>query len=79
MSFHREVKFAGIDDWNRPVFKATDTNKHYGSTDILFDYGSSQDDVLKIIEASNLLYFGDSFNCEPFGSEPEIVLNIVTN
>lgn len=70
-----EIKFRGIDDWNRPVYKvAGDKYKslHFGSTNTLFKY---EDTVEKVNEyfkdhISELEYFGTNFNCEPHGGMP---------
>ena len=29
-----KLKFKGIDDWNRPVFKDIEKKQYYGSTDM---------------------------------------------
>ncbi len=67
------VKFEGIDYWNRPVFKDIDTKSRYGSVDILCD---NEKEALEKIKAIDLCYFGESFDCEPSGSKPvnEIVI-----
>ena len=72
-----KVKFKGIDDWNRPVFKAIDQSLYYGSVDILFDYDATEEEVLQKVTAFNLSYFGHSFNCEPYGDSPKEPLEIV--
>jgi len=75
------IKFKGIDDFNRPVFKDVDSNTYYGSTSILF---GGEDKPEKIIECfksniGELEYFGTHFNCEPNGGlSNNITLNIVT-
>jgi glycosyltransferase involved in cell wall biosynthesis len=60
--------FVGIDSWNRPVWKAPDIKAYYGSVNELFDYGDTEETVLKKIDTFGLCYFGDSFGCEPMGS-----------
>jgi len=62
-----KVKFEGIDSWNRPVFKSLLSKSRYGSVDILFDYNTTELKVLEKINEDNLLFFGDSFGCEPMG------------
>lgn len=62
------VKFKGIDCFNRPVFKSTTTRNHFGSTDILFGYDASEEEVLTVITESDLVYFGSKFDCEPMGT-----------
>ena len=32
-----QIKFRGIDRWNRPVFKVIDKPMYFGSTDTLFN------------------------------------------
>lgn len=63
------LKFVGIDYWNRPVFKVPDKREYYGSVDILFSEGATEAEVLKKVDTYNLCYFGNSFGCEPMGSE----------
>lgn len=77
------IKFKGIDDWNRPVFKS-DNEKykslHFGSTNTLFPYDSTEDTVINNITVSELEFFGTKFNCEPHGGMnilPDLILNIV--
>ena len=73
----RKIHFIGIDDWNRPVFTDEKKVNYYGSTDILFEYGNTEETVLKKIRVEHLTYFGRKFNCEPMGydivNEIEIV------
>lgn len=64
-----KVKFAGIDSWNRPVFKSLDKPKHfYGDVHTLFSYGATEAEVLELVTADNLCYFGSKFDCEPYGT-----------
>ena len=65
-----EVTYVGIDSWNRPVFKDKNNN-YYGSTDKIFDYDATKEDVLKVVTETDLLYFGRSFDCEPWGDRVE--------
>lgn len=68
-----QVKFIGIDDFNRPVFKVAGdkyTTLHFGSTTTLFPYYASEEIVINNITVSELEYFGDRFNCEPHGGMP---------
>jgi hypothetical protein len=69
-----KVMYEGIDSWNRPVFRElrektgdTKPKNRYGSLDILFPYGESEEEVLKKVEAGHLCYFGNHFDCEPHG------------
>ena len=61
------VKFVGIDSWNRPVFK-DDLGNYYGSVDKLFDYLDTEETVLSSITEKDLTFFGRSFDCEPMGN-----------
>lgn len=60
--------FKGIDDWNRPVWKAPDEKAYYGDVVHLFSWGATEEEVLKKVTTYDLCYFGSSFNCEPMGS-----------
>jgi len=61
------VRFAGIDDWNRPVFKDMAKNVFYGFTNVVFSHGASEDEVFQEIDPNTIEYFGTQFNCEPWG------------
>jgi hypothetical protein len=70
-----EIKFRGIDDWNRPIYKVANNkykSLHFGSTNTLFDYEDSAAKVNDyfIDHMDELKYFGDHFNCEPHGGMP---------
>ena len=70
-----KVKYVGIDGWNRAVFKEKreDEKKFYfGRTFGLFDYGVTEQEVLKEVEDDELVYFGRSFGCEPNGTPKEV-------
>jgi len=60
--------FVGIDNWNRPVFKAENRKEYYGSVNELFSEGSTKEEVLSKIDEYDLCYFGDHFGCEPMGT-----------
>ena len=71
------IKFYGIDNFNRPVFKSVDKpNQFYGATDRLFDFNSTEKQVLETVKVEDLVYFGFQFNCEPYGTEAHN-LNII--
>ena len=63
----RQLKYEGIDDWNRPVFKDHNNNR-FGNTDLLFDWKATFEDVDLIISEKHIVYFGDTFGCEPMGT-----------
>ena len=70
---HFNLKFKGIDDWNRPVFKDVDGPHYFGSTNKLYGYDEFQKSGLQFFKEhpEELEYFGSSFNCEPIGSRQE--------
>jgi len=75
-----KIKFKGIDSWNRPVFKNIESNSHYGSITTLFDYVDSSDKIIAYFKENihELEYFGDKFDCEPYGGlDSRIKLEIV--
>lgn len=69
------VKFVGIDDWNRPVFKAKGKKAYYVSLDILFPYGESKESVLSKVKNTDLTYYGPSLNCEPYGDSCNVTID----
>jgi hypothetical protein len=69
----KQVKFAGIDGFGRPIFKQVDAKLYYGCTDKVFSPFNTQleadeSEVLKKVSEADLCYFGSSFNCEPMGT-----------
>ena len=64
-----EIKFRGIDTWNRPVFKDINSKSHYGSTCRLFSFEADEESVLSYFRynLAELEYFGEHFGCEPHG------------
>lgn len=70
------VHFHGVDSWNRPVFKAEGRELYFGCVNKLFDAGNIQT-LPDRVTASDLLFFGTKFGCEPWGDEPVEPLNIV--
>ncbi len=72
-----KVKFAGIDNWNRPIFRSTQYPKNFfGSISKLFNHDTSREEVLNSVLESDLCFFGNSFGCEPMGT-PAIKIEIV--
>lgn len=71
-----QIKYEGVDSWNRPIFKSVRTKSRYGSTDILCDFADAEIDVLAKVKVEDLCYFGNSFGCEPMG-DPAPNLEIV--
>ena len=82
---HIDIKFRGIDDWNRPVFKSTMSNIYFGDVNKLWVYkelGENNDIINTYYKQhiEELEFFGTSFNCEPHGGLPShYKLNIIDN
>lgn len=78
-----QIKFRGIDDWNRPVFKCIDPrykSLYFGDVNKLWDWNENTDVVTNYYKehVDALEYFGDSFNCEPHGGlDSRIKLEII--
>jgi hypothetical protein len=80
-----KIKFEGIDDWHRPIFRQLKSNIRYGDVNNLFSYSEIEGDKWnKFIEmykekpSAYLEYFGTQFNCEPNGGLPKnITLEII--
>ena len=71
------LRFAGIDSWHRPVFKAIGANCYCGSIDHLFDRTVPEEDIIAFFEddiADKLVYFGNKFDCEPMGTSIEMFI-----
>ena len=71
-----KIKFVGIDDWSRPVYKMVGKQVYFGSTNRLFPdkrfapNGTIEEINQYFIEnIEELEYFGRSFNCEPNGGK----------
>lgn len=62
------LKFVGIDNWNRPVWKAPNKREYYGSVTVLFNGDATEEEVLKKVDTYELCYLGDHFGCEPMGT-----------
>ena len=61
-----QIKFEGIDFWERPIYKQIDSNNRFGSIDKL----CNTIEEIKAITESDLVFFGTSFDCEPWGDPP---------
>jgi len=75
-----QIKFKGIDSWNRPVFKDVNSNNYYGSVNTLFDYTDSTEKIVDYfnMHMSELEWFGTKFDCEPYGGlSKNITLTII--
>jgi hypothetical protein len=78
-----EIKFRGIDDWNRPVYQVAGEkykSLHFGSTNTLFEWKDTAETVDAYFKdhMDELEYFGGEFNCEPLGGmQKGLTLKIV--
>lgn len=82
---HFNLKFRGIDDWNRPIFTDIDSNVYFGDVNKLWvsrELGVNNEYVNNYYKDNpdNLEFFGYDFNCEPHGGLPSnFKLNIIDN
>ena len=70
-----QVYFAGVDSWNRPVFKEINGKRYYCDVFNLFNYNESEDKVLAFYEqrgTSSICFKGYQFESEPDG-DPAVV------
>lgn len=75
-----KIKFRGIDNWNRPVYKDIDSPNHYGNVLKLFSYDDSKERVDNYHKdhLDELCYFGQHFGCEPMGGlNKEIIFKLI--
>lgn len=63
-----EIRYEGIDGWNRPVFKSVKYRNRFGSVHKLFSLNATKEEVLREITEEDLCFFGTSFGCEPMGN-----------
>lgn len=64
-----QLKFIGIDNWNRPTWKVPDEKAYYGSINELFSYEATETEVRRKVNIYDLCYFGNHFGCEPMGTD----------
>lgn len=64
-----KLVFKGIDNGNRPVWKAPDEKAYFGSVNELFSYEVTEEEVLKKVDTYGLCYLGNHFGCEPMGTD----------
>lgn len=90
-----DLKFKGIDSYNRPIYKVININGHkpeggsayFGSTGVLYSAfeTTSKEKINEINQffrenIKELTFFGYSFDCEPIGSNAlNWKLNIIDN
>jgi hypothetical protein len=73
-----QVQFYGVDCWGRPVFRSLKFKENFfGSVNILFGDYATEDEVLEKVKAKDLLFFGNTFGCEPMGDQSAVPLEIV--
>ena len=72
------IKFRGVDDFNRPVFKVVDSAIYFGSTTTLFPDlkkfpNGTKEEINEYFRNNQqeIELFGDTFNCEPHGGNSE--------
>ena len=71
------IKFKGVDSFNRPIFKSTDRNLYFGSTNQLFSQNDSPQHIIDNIKLNELVYFGDKFDCEPNGDRLNVFFILI--
>lgn len=59
-----QIRFYGIDSWNRPVFKSVKHHNYFGSVNKL----CSNIKEAELVTEFDLCFFGSSFDCEPMGT-----------
>jgi hypothetical protein len=75
-----QIKFRGIDNWSRPIYKVIDKPMYFGSTDTLFKDEVEEEKVNEHFRENTkeLEYFGNKFGCEPHGGRPDnLILTII--
>lgn len=75
---HFELKFKGIDSFNRPVYKVIDKNIYFGSVTTLFPNeeiapNNSVEEINSYFRDNieEIEFFGDKFDCEPHGGRAD--------
>jgi hypothetical protein len=74
-----KVKYCGSDHFYRPIFKDVAKEVYYGSTHILLSNHDFKVRGKESLTENDLVYFGNSFGCEPMGTTPAGTLEIVWN
>lgn len=71
-----KVYFAGVDDWDRPTFRAVfDKTKYYCDIYKLFDYDATEEKILSwysLVGTAAIFYKGSRFDSEPMGSPADV-------
>jgi len=61
------LRFHGIDCFNRPIFKEVVKNNFYGSISKVCPWNEGVH-IIPDMKLEDLVYFGNSFGCEPMGN-----------
>lgn len=75
-----EIFFVGVDEWNRPTFRAvSDNRRFYCDTDNLFDYGAKEETVTGFYASNpcmlrHICYKGLMFDSEPDGTPVNVTI-----
>lgn len=73
-----KVYFAGVDEWNRPVFRSVHNKQAYYCDVVhLVDYKAKEEEVLAhyaAVGTSGITYKGTRFDSEPMGDPAEVEL-----
>lgn len=80
-----DIKFRGVDDFHRPVYKVVGKQIYFGSTNILWGDpawlpSKTEKETNEFFRENpqRLELFGSSFNCEPNGgNSPKWEFNII--
>lgn len=67
---YHTIRFEGIDTYHRPIFRSTTTRSRYGTVNILCN---DKADAINKVKATDLVYFGNSFDCEPDGTKAPLL------
>lgn len=75
------IKFVGIDYWNRAIYKIENINVFIGNVNKLFDLNSNKNKVDSYckMHLNQFIIFGNKFDCEPLGTpiKNNIILKII--
>lgn len=70
---HFDLKFKGIDDFGRAVFKDIESTLYFGSVSSVYNINTPEEFIINYFKenTNELEYFGDRFNCEPHGGKQD--------
>ena len=77
-----KIKFVGIDDWNRPIFKGQGKKYYLSDVNNLFDYGATEEQVKEFYKDKDnlrelLTFHGYSVDSEHNGGMLKYDLKLV--